>query len=45
MGLALPCLALMRQLYIGLQAQGGGRLGTQALIKVLENLNNHKISK
>ena len=45
MGLALPCLTLMRQLYIGLQAQGGGRLGTQALIKVFENLNNHKISK
>ncbi len=35
MGLSLPCLGLVRQLYIGLKAQGGGRLGTQALIKVL----------
>ncbi len=35
MGLALPCLNLVRQLYIGLKAQGGGRLGTQALIKVI----------
>ena len=35
MQLSLPCLALVRQLYVGLKAQGGGRLGTQALIKVL----------
>lgn len=35
MGLSLPCLTLVRQLYIGLKAQGGGRLGTQALIKVI----------
>ena len=35
MDLALPCLSLVRQLYVGLKAQGGGRLGTQALIKVL----------
>ncbi len=45
MDLALPCLTLVRQLYIGLKAQGGGRLGTQALIKVIENLNNYKIGK
>ena len=45
MDLALPCLTLVRQLYIGLKAQGGGRLGTQALIKVLEQMNNSKISK
>jgi len=45
MGLSLPCLALVRQLYIGLKAQGGGRLGTQALIKVIENLNDYKIAK
>lgn len=44
MDLALPCLALVRQLYAALKAQGGARLGTQALIKVLENLNNHNIS-
>jgi hypothetical protein len=35
MDLSLPCLALMRQLYIGLKAQHGGKIGTQALIKVL----------
>ena len=35
MELSLPCLNLVRQLYIGLKAQGGGRLGSQALIRVL----------
>jgi 3-hydroxyisobutyrate dehydrogenase len=35
MNLSLPCLNLVRQLYVGLKAQGGGRLGTQALIKVI----------
>lgn len=45
MDLSLPCLNLVRQLYVGLKAQGHGRLGTQALIKVIENLNNHKIGK
>jgi 3-hydroxyisobutyrate dehydrogenase len=45
MDLCLPCLALMKQLYTALKAQGGGRLGTQALIKVLENINNYKIHK
>lgn len=45
MELSLPCLSIVRQLYVSLKAQGGGRLGTQALIKVLEQLNNHKIAK
>ena len=45
MDLCLPSLNLVRQLYIGLKAQGGGRLGTQALIKVLESMNNHNIAK
>lgn len=40
--LSLPCLALIKQLYKALQAQGGSRLGVQAMIKVLENMNNHK---
>ena len=44
-GLALPCLNIVRQLYVALKAQGGGRYGTQALIKVLENLNNYSIKK
>jgi len=45
MELALPCLALVKQLFVALGAQGGSKLGTQALIKVLENMNNHKINK
>ncbi len=45
MDLCLPCLAIIRQFFTALKAQGDGRLGTQALIKVLENLNNHKIYK
>jgi 3-hydroxyisobutyrate dehydrogenase len=38
-GLSLPGLALMRQLYIAVKAQGHGRLGTQALILALKKLN------
>ena len=41
--LSLPCLSLVKQLYVALKAQGGERLGTQALIKVLEQMNNHQI--
>jgi 3-hydroxyisobutyrate dehydrogenase len=37
--LALPGLALAHQLYTALKAQGGGRLGTQALMQVLRRLN------
>lgn len=32
--LCLPCLSLVKQFYLSLKAHGGGRLGTQALIKV-----------
>ena len=42
--LSLPCLSLVKQLYISLKAQGGSRLGTQALIKVLEQMNNCKLN-
>lgn len=45
MDLSLPCLALVKQFYTALKAQGGGRLGTQALIKAYETLNNYKIHK
>jgi 3-hydroxyisobutyrate dehydrogenase len=38
--LALPGVALARQLYLALIAQGGGRYGTQALIKALATLSN-----
>jgi hypothetical protein len=34
----------VKQFYVALKAQGGGRYGTQALIKVLEQMNNHKVS-
>ena len=39
LNLALPGLALVHQLYVALQAQGGGRYGTQGLMQVLENLS------
>lgn len=42
--LCLPCLALVKQFYVALKAQGGGKYGTQALIKVLEQMNNYRIS-
>lgn len=45
MELSLPCLAIVKQLYVALKAQGGGKLGTQALIKVLENLNNYHLGQ
>jgi 3-hydroxyisobutyrate dehydrogenase len=40
MGLALPGLALVQQLYIALQGSGGGKLGTQALVLALNRLND-----
>lgn len=38
--LCLPGLGLVRQFYQALVAQGGARNGTQAIIKVLEQMNN-----
>jgi 3-hydroxyisobutyrate dehydrogenase len=38
MNLPLPGLALIHQLYVSLQANGGGRHGTQALMLVLEQM-------
>ncbi len=38
--LSLPGVALARQLYLALIAQGGGRRGTQALIQALATLSN-----
>ena len=40
MGLAMPGLALVHQLYQALQAQGHGRRGTQALVLALEHISN-----
>jgi len=45
MGLALPGLALARQLYIGLQSQGHGRKGTHALMLALTQLSGVDWSK
>jgi 3-hydroxyisobutyrate dehydrogenase len=40
MQLSVPGLALAHQLYVALQAQGGGRSGTQALLEVLARLSD-----
>ena len=40
MGVAMPGLALVRQFYVGLKAQGHGRKGYHALLLVLEQLSN-----
>lgn len=45
LGICLPGLALVHQMYRGLMANGGEKNGTQALIQVLEQLNNTKIKK
>ncbi|CAI5714333.1 unnamed protein product [Hyaloperonospora brassicae] len=39
MNLSLPGLSLAHQLYVAVKAQGHGRLGTQALMIALEQLN------
>lgn len=39
MNLALPGLALAHELYVALRAQGGGRDGTQALIRALARIS------
>jgi 3-hydroxyisobutyrate dehydrogenase len=39
MRLALPGLALAQQLYVAVQAQGHGQLGTHALVKALASLS------
>lgn len=43
MSVSLPGLALAAQLYNSLAAHGEDRLGTQALVKVLERMNNVKL--
>lgn len=44
MGLSMPGLALVKQLYEAAKAQGHGKKGTQALILALESLSNIKNS-
>jgi 3-hydroxyisobutyrate dehydrogenase len=43
MGIALPGLALVNQLYLAVNAQGHGKLGTQALMLALEQLSNTEL--
>ncbi len=43
MNLVLPSLALTKQLYQAIKAQGMGRNGTQALVKAIEVLSNTEI--
>ncbi len=43
MGIALPGLALVHQLYLAVNAQGHGKLGTQALMLALEQLSQTEL--
>ena len=43
MSLVLPGLALVHQMYLAVQAQGHGRLGTQALMLALERLSKTEL--
>lgn len=43
MNLSLPGLALVHQLYTAVQAQGHGRLGTQALLLALEQMSGTEV--
>ncbi|MFW5635213.1 MAG: NAD(P)-dependent oxidoreductase [Thermodesulfobacteriota bacterium] len=40
MGIVLPGLALVHQMYLSVAANGGQRLGTQALMRALEQMSN-----
>jgi 3-hydroxyisobutyrate dehydrogenase len=44
MGIVLPGLALVQQLYLAVQAQGYGKSGTHALILALERLANTEVA-
>ena len=43
LGIALPGLALVQQLFIAVKAQGHGKLGTQALMLALEQLSRTEL--
>jgi 3-hydroxyisobutyrate dehydrogenase len=43
MGISLPGLALVHQLYLAVKAQGHGRLGTHALLLALEKMSNIEV--
>jgi 3-hydroxyisobutyrate dehydrogenase-like beta-hydroxyacid dehydrogenase len=40
LGVCLPGAMLANQLFTAIEAEGGGDLGTQSLVKVLEKLAN-----
>lgn len=40
LGVALPGAMLANQLFTAVEAEGGGDLGTQALVKITEKLAN-----
>lgn len=44
MGIVLPGLALVHQLYLSVQAHGHGRCGTHALMLALEDLSHVKVT-
>lgn len=44
MNLSLPGLALVHQMYLAVQAQGHGRLGTQALVLALEQMSSTEMN-
>ena len=44
-GLVLPGLALVHQLYLAVQAQGHGKCGTQALMLALERISNTQVTQ
>ena len=45
MGLILPGLALVQQLYLAVQAHGHGKAGTHALMLALEHLSKVEVKK
>ncbi|MDR2762295.1 MAG: NAD(P)-dependent oxidoreductase [Planctomycetaceae bacterium] len=45
MNLSLPGLALVEQFYVAAKSKGYGKNGTQALLKVLAELNNFDLNK
>jgi len=43
MGLSLPGLSLVKQIYLAVQAQGHGKMGTHALMLALEKMSGDEL--